>query len=84
MIENFIEAVKVNLYRLKGFVKTSDTWLQVDAVEEQVFVKEVVLHKRQKLTKTKLVVIGKDGEDFKQWLLEQWMEICQVAVHIYE
>ncbi|MFI3213676.1 MAG: GTP-binding protein [Eubacteriales bacterium] len=83
-MEAFVEAVKSKLYRLKGFVKTEDTWLQVDAVEEQVFVKEVVLHKRQKLNKTKLVVIGKDGEDFKEWLLEKWNEICQVEVTLYE
>lgn len=83
-IEDFIEAVKSRLYRLKGFVKIEETWLQVDGVEEQVFIKEVVLHKRQKLTRTKLVVIGKDGEEFSQWLVEKWKKICQVDVCIYE
>lgn len=83
-IEAFVDEVKGKLYRLKGFVKTKDTWLQVDTVEEQVFVKEVVLHKRQKLTKTKIVVIGKDGEEFKYWLLKQWSIHCKTNVTIYE
>lgn len=74
-VEHFIEAVKGRLYRLKGFVNTPQGWLQVDSVENQVFIKEVALQKRQKLTKTKIVVIGKDETEYEDWLLEQWNKI---------
>ncbi len=83
-IQNFADKVKSKLYRMKGFVKTPENWLQIDTIEEQVVIKEVELLKKQRMTKTKLVVIGKDETAYKDWLIEMWQQSADVPLTIYE
>lgn len=83
-IETFAESVKSKLYRMKGFVITEAGWLQLDSIEDYVVMKETELLKKQRMTKTKLVVIGKDETEFKEWLLEMWQQSVDVPLTIYE
>ncbi|MFI3172896.1 MAG: GTP-binding protein [Eubacteriales bacterium] len=83
-ITKFVELVKDKLYRVKGFAKIETGWLQIDAMEKQVLIKEVNLQKKQKLDKTRIVVIGRDETEFKEWLLAMWKESVDTLPKIYE
>ena len=82
-VQQFVCAVKPKVYRIKGFIKTQEKWLHLDVVEDYVSSQETTLLKKQQLTTTKLVFIGKDEKPYDKWLIKQWMEIVGTAVVVY-
>ncbi len=83
-LETFANKVKEKLYRMKGFAKTAKGWLQLDTIEDYVIIKDVELLKKQRMAKTKIVVIGKDEKEFKDWLIEMWQQSVDVPLTIYD
>ncbi len=82
-IREFLEVVKSKVYRIKGFIKTPGQWLHLDVVEDSISLKETTLLKKQQLTKTRLVFIGKDEQPYDTWLMQQWQQIVGIPVEIY-
>lgn len=83
-IKTFIESVKTSLYRIKGFVKTEDKWLHIDAIENMVVIKDAEIKKQQHLTCTKLVFIGKDEKEYEELLRGEWKNNIGSDFTIYE
>ncbi|MGB8453817.1 MAG: CobW family GTP-binding protein [Anaerocolumna sp.] len=83
-ITEFIKAIQSKSFRIKGFVKTGEGWLQIDVVGDYMDIKEGKLSKWDVIAHTKLVVIGKDENEFLPWMLEQWNQYLSVPVKAYE
>lgn len=83
-LEAFAEKVKCKLYRMKGFVQGEESWKQIETIGDHVVIKDVVLSRKQRMTKSKIVVIGKDETEFKEWLCEMWQQSVDVPFVIYD
>ncbi len=83
-IEVFAEEVKYKLYRMKGFVKNAEGWTQIETIGEHMVIKEAIFSRKQSMTKSKIVVIGKDEAEFKEWLGEMWQKSIGIPFAIYD
>ncbi len=84
VFQDFLKEICGRLYRAKGFVLTAEGWKKVDVVESHIEMKAAELLKKQKLTKTKFVTIGKDEKEYREWLVEIWGKYFQQPLTIYE
>lgn len=82
-IIEFIRKIENHTYRIKGFIKGSAGWWQVDAVADDIKVNEARLGKRDIITMSKLVIIGKDTTDFKNIIMKSWEAVFQKKPQIY-
>lgn len=82
-IHKFVETLKDSVFRLKGVIRGEGTWWQVDGVEDDVVISETTLGKRDVLTRTKLVIIGKGTEDFGDKIINDWETTFKVKPELY-
>lgn len=82
-ILTFINKLKDYTFRIKGFLKSSENWWQVDVVGDDIKVFEYSLGKRDILTMSKLVIIGKDTKDFGQEIKDSWENVFHIKPAIY-
>lgn len=80
----FIEKLRIYVLRMKGLVKSKNGWLKLDVVDGISEIEEITLGKRDIIENTKLVIIGRDEEDFKVQIEKSWKEIFIEQVVIYE
>ncbi len=83
-MREFIQKMNKYILRLKGFLKGNNLWWKVDVVDGQVEIVEAVFGKRDRLEKTKLVIIGHDTNEFRQEIEEAWKEIFRDTPVIFE
>lgn len=83
-IEIFVNDLKSLTYRIKGYVKTHDSWLSVDVTEDDVNLTEVTFGKKDVLIRTKLVLIGKSTEGIKDSIENSWNKVSSEKIYIYQ
>jgi G3E family GTPase len=82
-LTDFAHRLEDKVLRMKGFARVDDSWRQVDVVDKDVSINKTQLGKRDILTKSKLVIIGRDTEDFKSQIQEAWRLIFGIEPEIY-
>lgn len=82
-IIDFIRIIESHIFRIKGFIKDDATWYHVDVVGDLISVTEYSMGKRDLLSRTKLVIIGKSTLDIKDKITEAWEKIYQELPEIY-
>lgn len=82
-IVDFIRSIEGHILRIKGFVKDDSAWYHVDVVGDLISITEYSMGKRDLLSRTKLVIIGKGTLDFKDKITEAWKKIFQEVPEIY-
>lgn len=83
-MREFLQKTERYILRMKGFLKGNNLWWKVDVVDGQITIAEVVLGKRDRLEKTKLVVIGHDTESFLDKLEAAWKDVFNDTPVIFE
>lgn len=80
----FINKLDNKILRMKGFVKKQEGFWHIDVVGDMIEIEEAVIGKRDVIKHTKLVIIGKDEEDFKEEILDAWSQVFHTEINIYE
>jgi len=83
-MSDFIQKIGSYVLRMKGFLKGESGWWQVDVIGDYSKIIEIQLGKRDIIKRTKLVIIGKNTEDFKSLIIETWKDIFQTKLEIYD
>ncbi len=74
----FIDAIKSDAYRLKGFLKLEDGWNQVDVVSKRIDFKLV----DEEYENSQLVIISKIGPQIIRPIANNWKEIFQIEMKL--
>lgn len=76
------EIVKYS-YRIKGLMKGEGLWWQLDVVDSSIQLIRANLSKKDVIMISKLVIIGKDTNDFGDIIIKTWEEYFKVKPTIY-
>lgn len=74
----FIDIIKVNSYRLKGFLKIDGKWKQVDVVGNKIDIKEI----ETKHEDSQLVIISKIGPKIIRPIADNWKKIFDIEMKL--
>lgn len=74
----FIDEIKSDAYRLKGFVKLEDGWNQVDVVGKRIDFKRV----DEEYEHSELVIISKIGPQIIRPIANAWENILQIKMKL--
>ena len=79
---NFCHAISESAIRIKGFIRSADGWLHVDAVGNEVQVSPAVIKNIFRLNRGKLVIIGRDGHDIQNEVHAAWKTHCTTSFEL--
>ena len=79
----FCKAIGNIALRVKGFIRTSDGWLHVDSVGNEVSVEPTTLDLRIPLYDGKLVIIGCDESDIHNQIDSAWKSHCATEFQLW-
>ena len=82
-LASFCKAIGDVALRVKGFIKTSDGWLHVDSVGNEVSVEPTTLKLREPLYRGKLVIIGCNGSDIYSQIQSAWESNCATEFELW-
>lgn len=82
-IIDFIHNIEGYALRIKGFIKDDADWYHVDAVGDLISVTKHSRGKRDLLSRTKLVIIGKSTLEFKDKITDAWERVYWERPEIY-
>lgn len=70
--KEFIRNIQEFTFRIKGFAETDEGWYKVDCVGDSFLIEKTILKKRNIITHTKIVLIGKDKTPFEEEMKKAW------------
>ncbi|MDR7856824.1 CobW family GTP-binding protein [Tissierella sp.] len=74
----FLDAIKPDAYRLKGFLKLEDGWNQVDVVGKRIDFKLI----DEEYENSQLVIISKIGPQIIRPIANSWKEIFEIEMKL--
>lgn len=83
-LETFIRKIGSYILRMKGLAKSNTGWLKLDVVSDLAEITEATLGKRDIIENTKIVIIGKTEEAFKEEIKNAWEQQFHETPCIYE
>ncbi len=81
---NFVKILSPYTYRIKGYAKSDNGWINIDCTEDSICIQDTTLDKKVIIDCTKIVIIGKCTDDLNKTIEDTWNQVFNCEVKIYK